>query len=416
MIGYNIDHKHFNFHLRLTRHLSKMHSPYVISKVNLNSLFALIIYQKKNSPEIEYIPTALNKTPHYKYVNGITRPYYDYLKKFGNAVGYPGEHTVVNFDKLLRSDSSYLKGKFSDRYIVCKKIQYPGGYKKIIIDGVHKAVILFNQGIKEIPVAFILKKPSSKFFQLDQYLNDYKNDFLEWYTPVEIEGRTIHERTYPNFNERPEYLNNKERGKSKWDFIISKNLPNLKGKSICDMGCNIGLYSIFMAQLGALKVDGFDRGENVIQPTNKNLPKQNIVQQAYFVKNLFKLAGRKNLNIINYLECDINKLNFSKLKYDLFFSSCVLYHFSEKRFEKIIKDVSKNIPEIFLQTNLGHGGGLSKLASVSYQKSLLEKYGYKVRVNAPKNYSYPILYGIKKNKERKPNLVQRVANFIMYKQ
>lgn len=410
---YIADHRNFSFHLKLTQHLSKINLPFLICKTNLNSLYASIVYQKKYSSNVEYKPTKLNKTPHYKYINGNTQPYKAYLKKFGNRVGYPDEHTVANFNKLLRNDFSYLKGKFSENYIVCEKIKDTDGFKNVIIDGVHKAVILFNQGIEEIPVAFVLKKPPGKFTQLDQYLNDYKNDFLEWYTPVEIEGRTIHERTYPNFKERPEFFSNRERGKSKWDFIIKKNLPTIKGKTVCDIGCNIGLYSIFMAQMGAKKVDGFDRGENVVQPTNKNLPRQNVVQQAYFVRNLFKLARRKNLDKINYFKCDINKMDFSKLKYDLFFSSCVLYHFGGEKFEEIIKKVSKNIPEIFLQTNLGHGGNLAKLASISYQKNLLEKYGYKVKTDIPKNYYYPILYGKKKIEINKMSIFQKLVNFII---
>lgn|SRR3989344_2297087 len=395
MKNYKIDHKNFNFNLKLTEHLSKINLPYLICKTNLNLLYASIVYQKKPSSKIEYRPTKLDKTPHYKYVNGDTSFYETYLKKFGNRVGYPGEHTVTNFNKLLRGNFSYLKGEFSENYIVCEKIKYTDGFKNVIIDGVHKAVILFNQRIKEIPVAFILKKPPGKLVQLDQYLNDYKNDFLEWYTPLEIEGRIIHERTYPDYKERPEFLNNRERGKSKWDYIIKKNLPKIKGKTICDIGCNNGLFSIFLSQMGVSKVDGYDRGENVVQPTNKNLSRQSVAQQAYFVKNLFKLAGRKNLDRINYFECDINKLDFSKLKYDLFFSSCVLYHFGEKKFEEIIKKISSSIPEIFLQTNLGHGGNLAKLASVSYQKNLLEKYGYKVKTDVPKNYNYPVLFGTK---------------------
>jgi len=72
-----------------------------------------------------------------------------------------------------------------------------------------------------------------------------------------------------------------------------------------------------------------------------------------------------------------------------------LYHFGEKKFEEIIKKISSSIPEIFLQTNLGHGGNLAKLASVSYQKNLLEKYGYKVKTDVPKNYNYPVLFGTK---------------------
>ena len=391
MKNFKVDHKNINFQVNFPPHLPK--TGYLICKVSLKSLYASILHWK--SSKIKKKLKKLDKTPHYEFIKGNKSAYESYLIKFGKKVGYGIEHSIENFNKLIMNNYLYLGRESSSEYIICQKRKKLLGSKNVIVDGVHRACLLINQGIESVPAAFIFKKSPGKFAQLDQYLKDYKDDILEWYTPIEIAGRRINERTYPDFKERPDFFNNKERGKSKWNFIIKKNLPNLKGKSVCDIGCNVGLYSIFMTQMGAKKVDGYDRGEKVIQPTNKNLPRQNVVQQAYFVKNLFKLAGYKNLDKINYFECDINKLDFSKLKYDLFFSSCVLYHFGAGKFEDIIKKISKNIPEVFLQTNLGHDGNLAKLASVSYQKKMLEKYGYKVKTCMPKGYNYPVLYGIK---------------------
>lgn len=399
MKGFETDHKHISFKVTFHGNLSLCKRPYVIKKVNLQSLYARIVVGTV-SEGVKHKIIKLTDSPHYKYLKGDKTFYGEYLARYGKYVGYGIEHSIENFEKLISDKNGYLEDKYSSDYIICEKITSLFGHKSVIVDGFHRACILLHQGVTIIPVAYFLDKKPKELFQLDQYLNDYKDDFQEWYIPLEIKGRIIHERTYPNFVKRPEYYSNKERGKSKWDFIIKKHLPNLKGKIVCDIGCNNGLFSIFMAQMGAKKVNGFDRGENVVQPTNKNLPKQNIVQQAYFVKNLFALAGRKNLDRVNYYECDINKLDFSKLKYDLFFSSCVLYHFGEKKFEEIIKKISKNTPEVFLQTNLEHEGKLAKLANVSYQKKLLEKYGYKVMVYSPIDYNYPVLYGCKiKNNE-----------------
>lgn len=394
MKDFIVNHKNFSFQVKFRGNFSGCKKPYLISRVNIDSLYAKIVISSQNN-QVKHKIIKLNESPHYKYLNGDEKSYIEYLRKYGKSVGYRIEHSVNNFENLLSNKYRYLEGCYSSDYIICERVITLFGYKNVILDGFHRACILLKKGIKDIPVAFLLDKPLSKFAQLNQYLNDYCNDFLEWYTPIKIKGRVIHERTYPTFKERPEFLTNKERGKSKWDFIIKKNLPNIKEKTICDIGCNVGLFCIYLAQMGAKRVDGFDRGESTIQPTNPNLPRQNVVKQSYFVKNLFMLAGEKSLDKVNYIECDINNLDFSKLKYDLFFSSCVLYHFGEKKFEEIIRKVSKNIPEIFLQTNLGHGGNLAKLASVSYQKNLLEKYGYKVKTDIPKNYNYPVIYGSK---------------------
>lgn len=400
MKSYKLNHKNFSFKVDFKHPLLayKEKLSYLICKTNLDNLYARVVIDAVLATKVKHKIVKLRETPHFRYINNDKNSYLAYLEKYGENVGYGIEHSVENFEKLLSDKHAYLEGKFSSNYIICEKYKTSfWGYKNIIIDGVHRACLLLKQGFKEVPVAFIDVKPPKSGAQLDRYLKDYKDDFLEWYTPVEIAGKVIHERTYPDFRERVEYLTNKERGKSKWDFIIKKNLPSLKGKTVCDIGCNVGLFSIFMAQMGAKKVDGFDRDECVIQPTNKNLPMQNVVQQAYFVKNLFKLAWGGNINRVNYFKCDINTLDFSKLKYDFMFASCVLYHFGEKKFEEIIRKVSVNISEIFLQTNLGHGKGrLAKLASIAYQKNLLEKYGYQVKVDAPEGYNYPILYGRKK--------------------
>lgn len=210
-------------------------------------------------------------------------------------------------------------------------------------------------------------------------------------------GRVIHERTFPHFKERPEYLHNKERGKSKWNYIIKKNLPNLRGKVVYDVGCNIGLFSLFMAQMGACKVIGLDRGKQTEQPTNQDLPSQDIVQQAYFVRNLFKLAGDGLYENVEFKEADIATLDFSTFQCDFLFATCVLYHFGEERFQEILCQ-SSHIPEIFLQTNLGHQGkNLKRLVQIDYQKRLLERNGYEVKVVNPVGYEYPIIYGKKKN-------------------
>lgn len=392
MKGYKLEHKDFMFRTSFSESiLHYKDKPYIICKVSTNSLYARIV-SGYSGARVKHRIVKIGNTPHYAFLKGNERKYRQYLEKYGRDVGYTLEHSVESFKELINSKERYLESKYKSNFIVCESVNRFFSEKIVILDGVHRASLLLYQGVSHIPVVLITEGHESQFLQ---YLTDYRDDFIEWYTPIQFNDVIIHERTYPDFEEHPEFLTNKERGKSKWDFIIEKNLPDIRGKTICDIGCNVGLYSNYLLQLGAARVDGYDRGADIVQPTNPNLPRQNVVNQAYFVKNLFKLSGLMNNEWVNFFECDIATLDFSKMKYDMLFSCCVLYHFKDK-FEEIIKTTSSHIPELFLQTNIGHRGeDLSKYVSIEYHEKLLNKYGYNVRIDAPTGYNYPIIYGKK---------------------
>ena len=395
MNGFRICHRHFSFAVDLPENLAHLDkSSFLISKIPLRSLYARIVVSSSGD-HAKHVTVRLRKTPHLRFIEGNRHEYHEYLKRHGRNVGYGAEHSMEQFEKIISTQVGYLEPPFASKYIICEMVKTFFGERLVILDGVHRACQLLFQGVDFIPVAILQEGKTSKQAQFNRYLADYKDDFLEWYTPLEIGSEVIHERTYPHFKERPEYLENRERGRSKWEFIIEKNLPDLRGKRICDIGCNCGLYSIYMLQLGAKQVTGYDRNASSIQPTNSELPLQNVVEQAYFVRNLFCLSGMTNLSRLDFKECDLNTLDFTSLQYDVFFSCCVLYHFGE-RFEEAIRSIHNRIPIVFLQTNLGHKNSpLAKYASIEYHKTLLEKYGYSVRVDAPENYAYPIIMGRK---------------------
>jgi len=54
------------------------------------------------------------------------------------------------------------------------------------------------------------------------------------------------------------YLVNLERGQRNVDYIIAKNLPDLRGKMVCDVGRSVGLLAYSLIKLGAKSVDGFE--------------------------------------------------------------------------------------------------------------------------------------------------------------
>jgi SAM-dependent methyltransferase len=215
--------------------------------------------------------------------------------------------------------------------------------------------------------------------------------------PLQLGPHSIPARTYPTFQNRPESLLDETSGKRKWDLIISKNLPDLKGKVVCDIGCNIGIFSLEMARLGAKAVHGFDRGQDIIQPNNPHLGAQSVAQQAYFVRNLYEAFHSARYPQVHFHEKDLMTMDFDQCVFDVFVACCVLYHLGYDRMDSIIKTISRRVPEVFLQANNGHGGGLGQLSSLDSHIQLLEKYDYRIiRIDkGPEGYPHPIVYARK---------------------
>ena len=97
---------------------------------------------------------------------------------------------------------------------------------------------------------------------------------------------------------------------------ITAMLPDLKGKTILDLGCGSGGMSRFFIENGAKKVVAIDVSENMINAA-KNYNTENIE---------YKVLPMENLSEIDE-------------KFDLIFSS-LAFHYIED-FNKLISDISK---------------------------------------------------------------------------
>src|SRR4051794_16939927 len=49
-------------------------------------------------------------------------------------------------------------------------------------------------------------------------------------------------------------IDSRHMGVSKFEYIVRRNLPDLQGKRVLEIGCNCGLIAIHMARLGAAEV------------------------------------------------------------------------------------------------------------------------------------------------------------------
>lgn len=218
--------------------------------------------------------------------------------------------------------------------------------------------------------------------------------FREWYQPVDFGDDIIADVTRPPLWEpAPEF--NAERGVGKWNYIIKRNLPDLKGKRILDLGCNNGIISLMMAREKAKEIIGIDRNEFIHQKTYDELPIQNIVAQANFVKKAFELKEKRKFPI-KYLACDISEIKSLDLgRFDIIVSLCVIYHEMEGM-PKVLEDLASMTDHIVLQTSLTHGEELAKWADLYNHVKLLHQAGFsQITVDAPIGYHLPMIIGKK---------------------
>ena len=101
--------------------------------------------------------------------------------------------------------------------------------------------------------------------------------------------------------------------------VMKEMLPDLKGKTVLDLGCGYGEMSRYFIDLGAERVVACDISQNMI-----NLAK--------------KINGHEK---IEYLVLPMEQLSSLDEKFDIVFSS-LAFHYIED-FDKLIKDISSHL-------------------------------------------------------------------------
>lgn len=241
---------------------------------------------------------------------------------------------------------------------------------------------------------------------LEEYTKFVKEgikNFREWYQPIDFGyGIVAHVQEFPDYILKPDFMNNKLRGMSKWNFIIKPNLPDIQGKRILDLGCSSGLNSIQLALDDAKEVVGIDRDFNIYQKSNKQLCKQDVISQAEFVKRAFEMRTEKKMNI-KFIRWDIGNMRKLDLgNFDLIMALCIVYHEMSKM-PKLLETLTAMSDLIILQTNLLHKGKLGKWASIETHIKIMSALGFDVRfVEGEPGYPMPLMiFNRKKSIEQK---------------
>lgn len=220
--------------------------------------------------------------------------------------------------------------------------------------------------------------------------------FREWYQPVEFGyGVVAHVTKPPDWKEDRRYVENKDifndRGLAKWNLIVKKHLPKIKGARVLDVGCSSGVFCLELAKAGAREVIGIDRDVTVEHRSTKAPPPQDVIAQAMFVKKAYELLHKKKL-AIKYLTCDVAGIEELQLgRFDFVLALNVVYHELDGMGD-LIEKLGEMTDCLVLQANQGHPGKLADYCRVApHIKILLEKGFTQIEIDAPEGYALPLI-------------------------
>jgi SAM-dependent methyltransferase len=113
---------------------------------------------------------------------------------------------------------------------------------------------------------------------------------------------------------------------------MNQCIGNVRGKSILDVGCGCGWFSIFLAQKGARYVHGFDISPKMIEVAKKRASVNNVSDK------------------INFRAYMAEEIRFDDNMFDLIVGISVLHHIDLKKFSDIMTRIlNKDGKAIFIE-------------------------------------------------------------------
>lgn len=235
----------------------------------------------------------------------------------------------------------------------------------------------------------VYRHPKYSGQNLNQWILEGIKGYKQWYQPIDFGRIKADVTTPPNWEPNPSL--NDDYGMGRWHYIIKRNLPEVSGKRVLDVGCNVGLFSIELAKMGASEVVGIDRNLEFNHKSNFP-PKQDIVSQANFVKEALELVNNvkypvdyKGINFNDYAQI----LNLGR--FDFIVALNVIYHEYENS-QSFVNALSTLTDNLIIQTSIGHGGALAKWANLPKQTEILIEAGFtSITIDCPIGYLNPVM-------------------------
>ena len=252
---------------------------------------------------------------------------------------------------------------------------------------------VFSKNKKSETPSHVYSHPKFDGTNLQKWIVDGIRGYKQWYQPVDFGLARADVTTPPNWEPNPAL--NDDYGLGRWNSIIKRNIPEVLGKRILDVGCNVGLFSIELAKLGASEVVGIDRNLDFNHKSNFP-PRQDIVSQANFVRDALELVEGVKYPIIYK---GINFSNYDEIKelghFDFVLALNVIYHEYENS-QSFANALSAITDTLILQTSVGHGGKLQKWANLPKQTEILIAAGFtSIRIDCPIGYLNPVIVASK---------------------
>lgn len=218
----------------------------------------------------------------------------------------------------------------------------------------------------------------------DEYIRKRIKDF-SWYQPVNFGKGLVVTR---GNSLAPTDIDNINFGMGKWNYIIQRNLPDLQGKKVLDIGCNSGTFCMQMARMGAIEVVGIDSEKHWSQSWK---------EQAEFIKDA--LEWRCNTTYpIRYIDCEMNRIPEIKLgKFDVVIALCCIYYLEEDQIINLLSYFKENSDYVLLQGNTRREDQrpeVHKRALPHYLGRLMKKVGFPyIYYDKPLFYTRPVIVG-----------------------
>lgn len=202
----------------------------------------------------------------------------------------------------------------------------------------------------------------------DDYIRSRIREY-RWFTHVPF-GHGIVARS-TSWPDAP--MDSRHMGVGKFEFIVRRNLPDLQGARVLDLGCNAGQVAIHMARMGAVEVLGVD--------CERTWPRWR--EQAEFVKEALEWRCRTRYPV-SYVECDLAKLEQLDMgRFDAAISLNALYYLQETEIRAVARHLATITKHVVVQCNTRDHKTLGRRRFPAFFENVFKEVGYDTRIDWP---------------------------------